>query len=101
MVWSSWGLVAVATDLHFDIQTANADTRIVKTLDGAIEKITGIKPKHSTAGGTSDARFIAEYGIDVIEFGVKNDTIHAPNERTSVDEVEKLYDVFCEVIRTY
>lgn len=76
-------------------------TRIVETLDRSIEKITGIRPKHSTAGGTSDARYIAEYGIDVIEFGVKNDTIHAPNERTSIDEVVKLYDVFSEVIRTY
>ena len=79
----------------------NADTRIVRTLDASIEKVTGIRPKHSTAGGTSDARFIADYGIDVIEFGVKNDTIHAPNERTSIDEVVKLCEVFSEVIRTY
>lgn len=79
----------------------NANTHIVKTLDRSIEKITGIKPKHSTAGGTSDARFIAEYGIDVIEFGVRNDTIHAPNERTSIEEVVKLHAVFSDLIQSY
>ena len=79
----------------------DVNTRIVRSLDSSIERVTGIKPKHSTAGGTSDARFIAEYGIDVIEFGVKNDTIHAPNERTSIDEVTKLYEVFSDVIRHY
>ncbi|MDA3946667.1 MAG: succinyl-diaminopimelate desuccinylase [Helicobacteraceae bacterium] len=77
------------------------NTNIVRTIDAAIEKVTGIKPKHSTAGGTSDARYIAPCGVDVIEFGVRNDTIHAPNERTTRKEVEKLYAVFQEVIATY
>ncbi len=79
----------------------DVNTHIVRTLDAAIEKVTGIKTKHSTAGGTSDARFIAPYGIDVVEFGVRNDTIHAPNERTSKEEVQKLYEVFTELIRTF
>ena len=79
----------------------NADTHIVRTIDAAIEAVTGIKPKHSTAGGTSDARFIAEYGIDVIEFGVRNDTIHAPNECTTPEQVEGLCRVFKKVIETY
>ncbi len=79
----------------------DVNTKIVRTLDASIEAVCSIRPKHSTAGGTSDARFIAEYGIDVIEFGVKNDTIHAPNERTSVEEVTKLFEVFKELIRRY
>ncbi len=79
----------------------DADTKIVRTLDAAIEAVTGMRPKHSTAGGTSDARFIAPYGIDVIEFGVKNDTIHAPNECTTPEQVEGLYRVFKKVIETY
>ena len=77
------------------------NTKVVRTIDAAIEKVTGIKPKHSTAGGTSDARYIAPYGVDVIEFGVRNDTIHAPNERTTREEVEHLCKVFKEVIATY
>ncbi len=77
------------------------DTKVVRTIDAAIAEVTGIRPKHSTAGGTSDARFIAEYGIDVIEFGVVNDTIHAPNECTTPEQVEGLYRVFSRVIETF
>jgi len=79
----------------------DSNTHIVRSLDKAIETVTGITPKHSTAGGTSDARFIAPCGVDVVEFGVRNDTIHAPNERTSKEEVQKLYEVFRELIDTF
>jgi len=76
----------------------DTDTKLVKKIDAAIESVTGIKPKHSTAGGTSDARFIAPMGVDVIEFGVINDTIHAVNERTTAKEVQDLYAVFKNLI---
>lgn len=79
----------------------DSNTKVVKKIDAAIEKVTGIKPKHSTAGGTSDARFIAPCGVDVIEFGVRNDTIHAPNERTTIKEVEDLHKVFVELIESF
>lgn len=79
----------------------DADTLIVQTLSDAIQEICNITPKNSTAGGTSDARFVAAYGIDVIEFGVINDTIHAPNERTSIDEVNNLYAVFTKLIDNF
>jgi len=79
----------------------DTDTKLVKNIDAAIEKITNITPKHSTAGGTSDARFIAAFGIDVIEFGVKNDTIHSVNERTTPKEVEELCLVFKTLINEW
>lgn len=79
----------------------DTDTKVVKNIDEAIEEVTGIKPKHSTAGGTSDARFVAQYDINVIEFGVKNDTIHAVNERTTAKEVEDLYKVFKSLINNW
>ncbi len=79
----------------------DAHTRIVQLLSAVISEVTTTIPKHSTAGGTSDARFIAEYGIDVIEFGVMNDTIHAPNERTSIAEVKSLYHVFSTLIQRF
>lgn len=79
----------------------DADTLVVRTLSDAIKEVCNIIPKNSTAGGTSDARFVAAYGIDVIEFGVINDTIHAPNERTSIDEVRKLYTVFRKLIHYF
>ncbi len=96
-------------DLDYDLKLTqgsypfqtDTNTKVVKNIDKAIENITGIKPKHSTAGGTSDARFVAQFGIDVIEFGVKNDTIHAVNERTTKVEVQDLYKVFKNLISTW
>jgi len=77
------------------------DSKVVERLTQSIENVTGIETKLSTAGGTSDARFMGAYGIDVVEFGVINDTIHAPNERTSVIEVEKLYEVFTHLVQNF
>ena len=79
----------------------DTNTKIVRQMDDAIYKITGLRAKHSTAGGTSDARFLAPMGIKVIEFGVKNDTIHALNERTTQKEVEDLTKVFKHLIQNY
>ncbi len=79
----------------------DTNTKLVRNIDAAIEKVTKITPKHSTAGGTSDARFVAAFGVDVIEFGVKNDTIHSVNERTTPQEVEALYEVFTKLIKDW
>ncbi len=76
-------------------------SKVVEMIDHSIERVTGIKPKLSTAGGTSDARFMGAYGIDVVEFGVINDTIHAPNERTSIDEIKDLYRVFSDLVNRF
>jgi len=81
--------------------STDTDTKVVKNIDSAIEEVTGIRTKHSTAGGTSDARFMAPMGIKVIEFGVKNDTIHSVNERTTKKEVEDLYLVFKTLIKKW
>ena len=77
------------------------NSKVVESLVESIKGITGQKAKLSTAGGTSDARFMGAFGIDVVEFGVINDTIHAPNERTSVKEVEDLYHVFKHMIQNF
>jgi len=81
--------------------STDATSKVVSNIDRAIEEVTGIKPKHSTAGGTSDARFMAPMGIKVIEFGVINDTIHSVNERTTRKEVEDLYTVFKTLIKNW
>jgi succinyl-diaminopimelate desuccinylase len=67
-------------------------------LSNIITKESGTNPKASTAGGTSDARFVAEYGIKVLEFGVRNETIHAPNECVKIAEIEKLTAIFQKLI---
>ncbi|MBD3808772.1 MAG: succinyl-diaminopimelate desuccinylase, partial [Epsilonproteobacteria bacterium] len=79
----------------------NSHSKLIETLSISIEESCGVKPKYSTAGGTSDARFVAEFGIEVAEFGVINDTIHAPNESTTIDEVEKLYVIFSKFIKNF
>lgn len=78
-----------------------SDSKLVQVLAKCVEDVCGIKPKYSTTGGTSDARFVAQFGIEVTEFGVINDTIHAPNETTTIDEVEKLYAVFAQLIKNF
>ncbi len=75
------------------------DSKVVEAMQNALEEVTGSKAKLSTAGGTSDARYMAEFGIDSIECGVINDTIHAVNERCGMDEVEKLEKVFSHIIQ--
>ena len=102
-------LESVLGDLEYDLRLTqgsypfmtDTNTKIVKNIDVAIKKVTGMTPKHSTAGGTSDARFMAPLGIKVIEFGVRNDTIHSVNERTHKDEVVGLYGVFQELIKEW
>jgi len=79
----------------------NPSSKIVKLITSAIEETTSIKPKLSTAGGTSDARFFGEFGIKTIEFGVINDTIHAPNEYTKLEYVEQLSEIFQKVINSF
>ena len=71
---------------------------IVSTVEEALLHVKGARPKLSTAGGTSDARFFGEFGIATIECGVPNDTIHAPNECCLMEDVEALVDVFKYVI---
>jgi succinyl-diaminopimelate desuccinylase len=74
---------------------------IVGKITQSIEAVTGITPAYSTAGGTSDARFMGQYGVEVVEFGTRNDTIHAANERVMISEVEGLYRVFGHLIRRW
>lgn len=76
----------------------NHNSLIVNELRDTIREVTGVETKLSTAGGTSDGRHIAPYGIDVVEFGVINDRIHGINERTTIKEVESLYKVFVKML---
>lgn len=71
---------------------------LVSKLTQAVKSQIGVKPAHSTAGGTSDARFMPEFGISVAEFGTINDTIHSANERVSFDEVKGVERVFSNLI---
>jgi succinyl-diaminopimelate desuccinylase len=51
----------------------------------------------STGGGTSDARFIAPYGIEVIELGLTNASIHQINECIQIQELHELYELYLKI----
>jgi succinyl-diaminopimelate desuccinylase len=65
----------------------------------AIEAETGSKPKFSTGGGTSDGRFIATLGSQVVECGVINATIHKVNESVAVDDIDRLHRIYLNALK--
>ncbi|PHO13168.1 succinyl-diaminopimelate desuccinylase [Malaciobacter marinus] len=79
----------------------NKESKVVRAMETSISKVLGVTTKHSTAGGTSDARYFGAFGIEAIEFGVINDTIHSVGERTTVKEVEGLTDVYVDLIKSF
>jgi succinyl-diaminopimelate desuccinylase len=67
----------------------------------AVESVMHITPTFSTGGGTSDARFIAPSGAQVIELGVCNDRIHQINERVNIQELQQLVDVYYLLLESF
>lgn len=66
-------------------------------LDGvraAIRQVTGRETRPSTSGGTSDGRFIATMGTQVVELGPLNATIHQLNEHVSVNDLDTLTAIY-------
>lgn len=71
-----------------------------KATQDAVEKATGLRPKLDTGGGTSDGRFIAPMGAQVVEFGPRNASIHKIDECVAVKELEQLVDIYFDVLKT-
>jgi succinyl-diaminopimelate desuccinylase len=65
----------------------------------AVADVTGVHPKLSTGGGTSDGRFIAPLGAEVVELGVVSATIHKVNECVRVADIEALHRMYCNLLR--
>src|SRR2546430_393005 len=65
----------------------------------AVAQVTGARPKLSTGGGTSDGRFIAPLGAEVVELGVLNASIHKVNECVRVTDIEALHRMYVNVLR--
>ena len=72
----------------------------VGLVQDAIEAETGILPKLSTSGGTSDARFIKDY-CPVLEFGPTNATIHQTDERISIGELKATQAIYGRILADY
>ncbi len=69
-------------------------------VQNAIKKITGIKPKLSTSGGTSDARFIRNIA-PCLEFGLVGKTMHKIDESVSVSDLKKLTKIYENILLSY
>jgi succinyl-diaminopimelate desuccinylase len=67
---------------------------LVDAVVESIKEVTGIDTELSTAGGTSDGRFIAPTGAQVIELGPENTTIHKLDERVSIENIKTLEDIY-------
>lgn len=75
-----------------------AEGSLVAASVQAIEEITGLRTQLSTAGGTSDGRFIAPTGAQVLELGPVNATIHQLNEHIAADDLNTLTAIYERIL---
>lgn len=69
-------------------------SKLIEATQYAIEQLTQQQCHLSTSGGTSDGRFIAPYGTEVIELGPCNDSIHQVNEYTDLQQLWLLSNIY-------
>jgi len=75
-----------------------APGRLVEATREAIRAVLGIEPRLSTDGGTSDGRFIAPLGAEVVEFGPLNASIHKIDERVAAADPARLAQVYARLL---
>lgn len=68
--------------------------KLVATLSAVIREVTGVTPRTSCTGGTSDGRFIKDICAELAEFGPMNRSIHRINEAVAVGEIEPLAEIY-------
>ena len=76
------------------------DEALTGTVSAAIESVTGRRPALSTAGGTSDARFIKDY-CPVVEFGPVGTTMHQVDERVPLEEIAATSRIYEAILKAY
>ncbi|HEX6549777.1 MAG TPA: M20/M25/M40 family metallo-hydrolase, partial [Gammaproteobacteria bacterium] len=64
----------------------------------SVREATSITPRFDTGGGTSDGRFIAPTGAEVVEFGPLNTSIHKINECVAVADLESLAEIYQKIM---
>jgi len=69
-------------------------------ISDACEKVVGRRPELSTTGGTSDARFIKNH-CPVAEFGLIGQTMHKVDERTRIDDIQNLSEIYLAMLEAY
>lgn len=73
--------------------------RLIEAAREAIIEVAGLTPALFTGGGTSDARFIAPWGAEVVEIGPINDSIHKVDEHVRVEDLMPLSRIYESVLR--
>ncbi|WP_166269508.1 succinyl-diaminopimelate desuccinylase [Marinobacter caseinilyticus] len=71
---------------------------LVDAAQTAIRRVTGLETKLSTSGGTSDGRFIAPTGAQVVELGPINATIHKIDERVKANDLDTLSQIYEQML---
>jgi succinyl-diaminopimelate desuccinylase len=71
---------------------------LVEAVQAAVEAAGGYKAELSTGGGTSDGRFIAKTGAQIVELGPVNASIHRIDERVLVSELDQLSDIYESIL---
>jgi len=85
------------SELHWKLNGEPFITQATELIDAtseAIKKICGIETSKQTSGGTSDGRFIAKMGAQIVELGPINSSIHQVNEFVSVNDLDSLSDIY-------
>jgi succinyl-diaminopimelate desuccinylase len=70
-----------------------------KATVAAVEDVLGVYPELNTGGGTSDGRHIAPLGSEVLELGLLNTSIHQVDERTPVNDLDRLKDTYVGILK--
>ena len=71
---------------------------LIEAAHTAIKKVTGVDTLDDTGGGTSDGRFIAPTGAEVIELGHLNESIHKINENIPVADIQPLSEIYEQLL---
>ncbi len=71
---------------------------LINATSDAIRKVCGIETSKQTSGGTSDGRFIAKTGAQIVELGPINSSIHQVNEFVSVKDLDQLSDIYYQIL---
>ena len=93
-VWTDYEIDWSKPNLPFQTQPGE----LVDAASAAIYAVTGLTTDLSTEGGTSDGRFIAPTGAQVIELGPVNRTIHQINEQVAVADLETLAIIYQKIL---
>ena len=71
---------------------------LIDAAHATIKTVTGFEPRDDTGGGTSDGRFIAPTGAQVIELGPLNESIHKINEHVGLEDLEVLTNIYEQIL---